>query len=126
MARDDETAPRIDDQIENLHRLDMILPAFGKALDPAQLAGRTSFRPMSPDRLPLAGPLLPALDEPSDGLHILSGFGARGLVWATLTAELLASRIAGEPLPLEADLIAAAEPARFLAKPPRRHSAAEL
>lgn len=126
MARDDASAPRRDDHLENLQRLDMILPGFGKALDPAQLAGRTSFRPMSPDRLPLAGPLLPALDAPSDGLHVLSGFGARGLVWAALTAELLASRIAGEPLPVAADLAAATEPARFLAKPPRRRPAGEL
>jgi tRNA 5-methylaminomethyl-2-thiouridine biosynthesis bifunctional protein len=126
MARDDDTAPRRDDHVENLHRLDMILPGFGQGLDPARLAGRTSFRPMSPDRLPLAGPLLAATDAPPDGLHVLSGFGARGLVWATLTAELLASRIAGEPLPLEADLVAAAAPARFLAKPPRHRSTAEL
>ncbi|MDP2794927.1 MAG: bifunctional tRNA (5-methylaminomethyl-2-thiouridine)(34)-methyltransferase MnmD/FAD-dependent 5-carboxymethylaminomethyl-2-thiouridine(34) oxidoreductase MnmC [Sulfurisoma sp.] len=126
MARDDDTAPRIDDHVENLHRLDMILPGFGKGLDPARLQGRTSFRPMSPDRLPLAGPLLAAADAPPDGLYVLSGFGARGLVWATLTAELLASRIAGEPLPLEADLVAAVEPARFLAKPPRYRPAAEL
>jgi len=120
MARDEATDPRIDDQIENLQRLDMILPGFGKELDPALLAGRTSFRPMSPDRLPLAGALLPSADLPADGLHVLSGFGARGLVWATLAAELLASRIAGEPLPLEADLAAASDPARFQSKPPRR------
>ncbi len=126
MARDFDPAPRRDDHVENLHRLDMILPGFGQTLDPAQLAGRTSFRPMSPDRLPLAGPMLAAADASPDGLHVISGFGARGLVWATLTAELLASRIAAEPLPLEADLAAAAEPARFLAKPPRRRPAAEL
>ncbi|MBU0753248.1 MAG: bifunctional tRNA (5-methylaminomethyl-2-thiouridine)(34)-methyltransferase MnmD/FAD-dependent 5-carboxymethylaminomethyl-2-thiouridine(34) oxidoreductase MnmC [Gammaproteobacteria bacterium] len=120
MARDDDSEPRAADHIENLHRLDMILPGFGKALDQDELAGRTSFRPMSPDRLPLAGALLPALDAVADGLHVLSGFGARGLVWTTLAAELLACRITGEPLPLEADLAAAAEPARFLAKPPRR------
>jgi tRNA 5-methylaminomethyl-2-thiouridine biosynthesis bifunctional protein len=120
MAHDEATEPRIDDHVENLHRLDMILPGYGKGLDPALLAGRTSFRPMSPDRLPLAGALPPSADLPADGLHVLSGFGARGLVWATLAAELLACRIAGEPLPLEADLAAASDPARFQAKPPRR------
>jgi tRNA 5-methylaminomethyl-2-thiouridine biosynthesis bifunctional protein len=120
MARDFDPAPRIDDHIENLHRLNMILPGYARDLDPARLPGRTSFRPMSPDRLPLAGALPPASDLPADGLHVLSGFGARGLVWATLAAELLASRIAGEPLPLEADLAAAGDPARFQSKPPRR------
>lgn len=120
MARDDATEPRIDDHVENLHRLDMILPAFGHGLDPGRLVGRTSFRPMSPDRLPLAGPLPPARDAPADGLHVISGFGARGLVWAALAAETLACRIAGEPPPLEADLAAASDPARFQSKPPRR------
>lgn len=126
MARDDDSQPRAADHVENLHRLDMILPGFGNALDPAGLAGRTSFRPMSPDRLPLAGPLLPALDAAPDGLHVLSGFGARGLVWTTLAAELLACRISGEPLPLEADLAAAADPARFLAKPPHRRRGGKM
>jgi tRNA 5-methylaminomethyl-2-thiouridine biosynthesis bifunctional protein len=120
MAREDDSAPRDDDHVENLHRLDMILPGFGKGLDPAKLAGRTSLRPMSPDRLPLAGSLPPSVEAAADGLHVLSGFGARGLVWAALAAELLACRVAGEPLPLEADLAAACDPARFLAKPPRR------
>jgi len=129
MAREEfseDAAPRIEDHLENLHRLDMILPGYARALDVTRLPGRTSFRPMSPDRLPLAGVLPPAAGETPDGLHVLSGFGARGLVWATLTAELLASRIAGDPLPLETDLAAACDPARFHIKPPRRRSAAEL
>jgi len=126
MARDFDPAPRRDDHLDNLQRLDMILPGFGKTLDPAQLGGRTSLRPMSPDRLPLAGALPPELHAPADGLYVLSGFGARGLVWATLTAELLASRMCNEPLPLEADLAAACDPARFQAKPPRWYEPAEL
>ena len=49
------------------------LPGYGKGLDPAQLAGRVGFRPMSPDRLPMVGPL-----SASDGLWLINGFGARG------------------------------------------------
>jgi tRNA 5-methylaminomethyl-2-thiouridine biosynthesis bifunctional protein len=56
------------------------------------------------------------------GLHALSGFGARGLVWASLTAELLASQIDGDPLPLERELVEALDPARFLLRPARKIS----
>lgn len=108
---DRDPAPRLTDHIENLHRLDMVLPGFGKNLDPAQLEGRISFRPMSPDRLPIVGPL-----SASEGLWIIDGFGARGLVFAAICAELLASQISGEPLPLEADLVTAVAPGRFVRK----------
>lgn len=107
-ADDLDPAPRLADHVENLQRLDMILPGFGRALDPDRLAGRVSFRPMSPDRLPVVGPL-----AASEGLWIVGGFGARGLVFAAICAELLASQLSGEPLPLEADLVAAVAPSRF-------------
>jgi tRNA 5-methylaminomethyl-2-thiouridine biosynthesis bifunctional protein len=105
---DRDSAPRLADHIENLYRLEMLLPGFGKTLDPAMLDGRVSFRPMSPDRLPIVGPL-----SASEGRWIIDGFGARGLVFASICAELLASQIGGEPLPLENDLVAALAPARF-------------
>ena len=105
---DRDSAPRLDDHVENLYRLEMLLPGFGRGLDPAQLGGRVSFRPMSPDRLPIVGPL-----SANDHLWIIDGFGARGLVFSAICAELLASQICGEPLPLEADLVTALAPARF-------------
>jgi len=109
MAADDlDAAPRLADHLENLQRLDMLLPSFGKQLDPSTLDGRVSFRPMSPDRLPIVGPL-----SASEGLWIINGFGARGLVFASICAELLACQISGEPLPLDSDLAAAVSPARF-------------
>lgn len=108
LAPDDTgTDMRLADHVENLTRLDMTLPGYGKGLDPAALPGRIGFRPMSPDRLPIVG----ALDTP--GLWTLNGFGARGLVWASLCGELLASQIAGEPLPVETDLVTALSPGRF-------------
>ncbi len=113
VADDLDAVPRLADHVENLFRLDMMLPGFGKNLDPAKLDGRVSFRPMSPDRLPIVGPL-----AASEGLWIIDGFGARGLVFAPICAELLACQIGGEPLPLEASLVAAIAPARF-AKPCR-------
>jgi tRNA 5-methylaminomethyl-2-thiouridine biosynthesis bifunctional protein len=114
MAADDlDPAPRLADHIENLHRLDMVLPGFGAGLDPALLDGRVSFRPMSPDRLPIVGPL-----SANEGLWIIDGFGARGLVFASICAELLACQISAEALPLADDLVAAIAPARF--QKPRR------
>lgn len=104
---DSDLSPRLSDHLENLARLDRILPGYGRGLDPARLDGRVGLRPLSIDRLPLVGPL-----SASDGLYILNGFGARGLVFASLCAELLAAQIAGEPLPVEADLAAALDPAR--------------
>lgn len=116
MMQDDlDPTPRLADHIENLHRLDMALPGFGRDLDPARLEGRVSFRPMSPDRLPIVGPL-----SASAGRWIIDGFGARGLVFAPICAELLASQIGCEPLPLAADLVAAVSPARFRDRRPRR------
>ncbi|MBL8485820.1 MAG: bifunctional tRNA (5-methylaminomethyl-2-thiouridine)(34)-methyltransferase MnmD/FAD-dependent 5-carboxymethylaminomethyl-2-thiouridine(34) oxidoreductase MnmC [Rhodocyclaceae bacterium] len=109
-ADDPDPLPRLDDHRENLLRLEAILPGFAAGTAPGALAGRVGFRPMSPDRLPLAGNLAP-------GLWVLGGFGARGLVWSQLCAELLASRMTGDPLPLEADLVAALDPDRFDRRP---------
>jgi tRNA 5-methylaminomethyl-2-thiouridine biosynthesis bifunctional protein len=112
---DTDAAPRLDDHIENLLRLDAILPGYGKGLDPGRLSGRVGFRPMSPDRLPMVGPL-----SASDGLWVINGFGARGLVWASLCGELLVAEIVGDPLPIEAELCQAVAPSRFDDK--RRHA----
>lgn len=113
---DRDPAPRLADHVENLYRLGMLLPGFGKSLDPAALDGRVSFRPMSPDRLPIVGPLVA-----SEGLWIIDGFGARGLVFSAICAELLASQIGSEPLPLEADLVSALAPGRFAKGPDVRN-----
>ena len=101
----------------------------GFAFDPASLDGRVAFRPASPDRLPIVGAIpavsaanrdTPLSDIPRQpALFAVSGFGARGLVWTSLMGELLASRINGDPLPLEIDLVDALDPARYLLKPPR-------
>lgn len=110
-----DPGPRLADHVENLFRLDMLLPGFAQGLSAADLQGRVSFRPMSPDRLPLVGPLAAA-----DGLWLINGFGARGLVFAAICAELLASQIDGEPLPLESDLVRTLDPQRFAARGGRR------
>jgi tRNA 5-methylaminomethyl-2-thiouridine biosynthesis bifunctional protein len=128
---DDDPQPRLAGHVGNLARLERLLPAAAAHIDPATLDGRVGFRTASPDRLPLAGALpdtdacgpLPAglAGIPRQpGLYALLGYGARGLVWAQLAAELLAAQLEGEPLPLESDLVAALDPARFALRALRR------
>lgn len=132
---DPDPGLRPQDHAENLQRLEAMLPGFsarlGADFDPDRLDGRVGFRPASPDRLPMVGALPdpaitpdPAaaarkLDElpRRPGLYTLSGYGARGLVWSTLAAELLASQLEGDPSPLERDLVEAIDPARFVLRP---------
>jgi tRNA 5-methylaminomethyl-2-thiouridine biosynthesis bifunctional protein len=130
---------RVADHQANLRRLAALLPAhaatFGDAglasgSAAAELGGRTAFRALVPDRLPMAGQLpdvasiesqrqrltgghlrdLPRLD----GLYASFAFGSRGLVFASLCAELVASQIEGEPWPVGSDLADAIDPARYL------------
>ncbi|MCP5277902.1 MAG: bifunctional tRNA (5-methylaminomethyl-2-thiouridine)(34)-methyltransferase MnmD/FAD-dependent 5-carboxymethylaminomethyl-2-thiouridine(34) oxidoreductase MnmC [Thiobacillus sp.] len=130
-AYDPGTELRQDEHAGNLLRLGRILPGAEQALATGDLNGRVGFRAATPDRLPLAGalpakgaPLAPDIrldDMPRlPGLHGLLGLGSRGLVWATLAAEALASQLHGDPLPLEGDLLDAMDPARFLLRQHRR------
>ncbi|HYY60344.1 MAG TPA: hypothetical protein VE756_03045, partial [Burkholderiales bacterium] len=48
-----------------------------------------------------------------DGLYGAFAYGSRGLVWAALAAELIASELEGDPLPIEGALASAMDPARF-------------
>lgn len=100
-----EPAPLATHHQTNLDKLRTLLPAAAQALDPAFAAGRVQAwqgkRCVSPDRLPVVGPL-DAGESPS--LWISVGMGSRGLSFAVLCAELLAARLGGEPLPVEASL----------------------
>jgi len=133
---DADPAPRIDGHAGNLERLARIAPGAARAIDPATLAGRVGFRAVTPDRLPVVGALPQAQAGPAasavprlgllarqPGLFGAFGYGSRGLVWASLAAELLASQIEDEPLPLEAALVDAVDPARFLLRALRRGTA---
>ncbi|WP_202427552.1 FAD-dependent 5-carboxymethylaminomethyl-2-thiouridine(34) oxidoreductase MnmC [Duganella margarita] len=129
---DDDPALRASSQQENLARLAEIIPgdAVAALAHTAPLAGRVGFRVAAPDRLPLAGalpdyPNAGRLEFLSDvprhpGLHCLLGYASRGLIWAPLMAELLVSQLENTPLPLEAALVEALDPGRFLLKQRRR------
>jgi len=122
---------RAADHAGNLQRLDELLPGAARGIDATLLDGRVGLRTAAPDRLPLIG-TLPDRDAVADsaatldgmprraGLHALLGLSARGLVWAPLGAELLASQLAGDPLPIERELARAVDPARFHLRALRR------
>lgn len=115
-------------QEQNLQRLARLLPQLDLSVAP--LAGRTGFRAISADRLPLVG-ALPDMDAPIagtrlrdvprlPGVYSLLAYGSRGLVWAPFAAELLAAMLEGEPLPAPREQAAMLDPARFALKAYRR------
>jgi tRNA 5-methylaminomethyl-2-thiouridine biosynthesis bifunctional protein len=120
-------------QIENLDRIARMLPTLANAIDArmaTSLPGRVAFRCVTSDRLPMIGALADEaaairdaerlrgawpLDLPrATGLYGAFAYGSRGLVWAGIGAELIASQIEGEPWPIERNLAEDLDPARFL------------
>jgi tRNA 5-methylaminomethyl-2-thiouridine biosynthesis bifunctional protein len=99
---DPHAALREEDHAGNLERLRAILGVEVRA--PVQ--GRVAFRAVTPDRLPIAGKI-------DDGVYGAFAYGSRGLVWAALAAELIASELEGEPLPIEGALASAMDAGRF-------------
>lgn len=134
---DGEAALREADHAENLARLNLTLPGYGKAIRPIDIGGRVGFRPLAPDRLPMIGPVADsaAIDPAKPvvplsglprvpGLFLVNGFGARGIVWSALAGELLACLLSGASPPIAADLVNAVDPGRFVLpgrgrRPPR-------
>ena len=131
---DTDLSIRLADHAGNMQRLDELLPGAAQGIDAALLGGRVGLRCAAPDRLPLIGTLpdtaadagsSPTLDKLSrmTGLHALLGLSARGMVWAPLAAELLASQLHGDPWPVERELARAVDPARFHLRTLRRGKA---
>jgi tRNA 5-methylaminomethyl-2-thiouridine biosynthesis bifunctional protein len=105
----------------------------GLALDATALLGRTAWRCSAYDRLPVIGAVPDAsalhratrLDQPRlvprlPGLFVFTALGSRGITWSALGAQVLASTITGAPVPLEASLFDAIDPARFISRRARR------
>ncbi|GAB2895009.1 bifunctional tRNA (5-methylaminomethyl-2-thiouridine)(34)-methyltransferase MnmD/FAD-dependent 5-carboxymethylaminomethyl-2-thiouridine(34) oxidoreductase MnmC [Uliginosibacterium flavum] len=113
---------------ENLAKIEHMLPGFSNNQAADELTGRVGLRAIALDRLPMVGQLPAVLQGDGynldtlprqDGLWVITGFGARGLVWSSLCGELLAAQMCHEPLPLERDLVASMDPARFIISPPK-------
>jgi len=120
----------------NLERLTRLLPF---ATD-ARVTGRfAAMRCVARDRLPYVGAVADEVDavERTEALrgaqfedlprraNLYSSFalGSRGLSLASLAAELIATRIEGEPAPVERSLVNAVDPGRVLLRHLRRGTA---
>lgn len=142
---DANAQPRAADHRRNVERLVELIgnpPDIDIDIDIATLAGRVAFRWASVDRLPLIGavplsavdaalgladdaPTSPHPDQPrfaprAPGLFVFVGLGSRGIAGSAFGAQVLASCITGAPVPLEADLLDAIDPARFDSRAFRR------
>jgi tRNA 5-methylaminomethyl-2-thiouridine biosynthesis bifunctional protein len=100
---DSDPTPRAESDAGNLERLKRIFPLTE---NPRIVGSRVSFRAVTPDRLPVVGKL-------GAGVYGAFAYGSRGLIWAALAAELIASELEGEPLPIEGKLADALHPWRF-------------
>jgi tRNA 5-methylaminomethyl-2-thiouridine biosynthesis bifunctional protein len=124
---DSDAAVRESDHQFNLQRLASLSPQKLPSID--RLQGRVGWRCVTADRLPLAGAVPAALAAPAErldevprrpGLYLFSALGSRGIAWSTLGAQVLAAQISGAPVPLEASLVDALDPARFALRAARR------
>lgn len=99
--------------------------------DELPLQGRVGWRSVSDDRLPLIGQVPDdgrpppraerLIDLPrKPGLHVFVGLSSRGISWSALGGQLLAAQIDEAPLPLDATLVDALDPARFVLRALRR------
>ncbi len=142
-AGDDDRSVRCEDHLANLRRLDTWVAGAGD-IDPRLLEGRTAWRCVADDRMPVIGavPMLAdgsvaegdaggdavratRLDQPrfvprEPGLFVYTALGSRGITWAALGAETLAALVSGAPCPIEASLLDAVDPARFVSRHARR------
>lgn len=143
-AGDPDPALRGEDHAHNLAQLARLL-GHAVPLPHDALGGRTAWRCVSDDRLPLIGEvpdvgLATDRGTPSSGhagerqeqvrfvprrqgLFVFTGLGSRGITWSTLGGEVLAAAIAGAPSPLPSSLLDAVDPARFFTRAARRAAA---
>jgi len=131
---DMDQAVREEDHAYNLAQLARLV---GHPVDVSVslLQGRTGWRWVAQDRLPLIGAVPDKssdsigrpLDQPRfvpriPGLFVFTALGSRGITWSALGARTLASLISGAPSPLESSLLDAIDPARFISRAVRRES----
>ncbi len=137
-ADDADPTVRQSDHAHNLSQLARLTGVSVDHIRPEEVTGRTAWRMVSSDRLPIIGAVPDRagvgawgnrrLDQPRfvprlAGLYVFTALGSRGITWSALGAQVLASSITGAPQPLEASLLDAIDPARFVARAVRRSSA---
>ncbi|PIE24523.1 MAG: bifunctional tRNA (5-methylaminomethyl-2-thiouridine)(34)-methyltransferase MnmD/FAD-dependent 5-carboxymethylaminomethyl-2-thiouridine(34) oxidoreductase MnmC [Neptuniibacter caesariensis] len=130
----------VEDHQKNLTNLALILPDIHEYISSAKggmLQGRTAFRCSTPDYMPIVGPVPEFCSfietfgklrkdrkwlfretsaKHHTNLYINTGHGSKGLITCPISAELIASMICAEPLPLPKNLVDIVNPARFIIK----------
>lgn len=126
----------------NVAQLHEFLPQLAQTFGTVN-SSHAAIRMTTPDRYPMVG-AVPDVDycrqtyaelrhgrvgqvfpaaRYQKNLYLLGGLGSRGLTTSGLCAELLASLLMGEPLPMQATLYQQLHPARFLIRQLRRGAA---
>ncbi len=124
---------RAAEHTQNLAMLKHLSPTLYQSLGefvPDAMQGRAALRCTTPDYLPMAGPLLDAdlvIERYSPGsrlsaeylpwlggLYVNTGHGSKGMLTAPLCSEIIAAMLEAEPLPVNAGLVGALDPNRFL------------
>ena len=120
------------EQQENIDGINRLVP--GMLDNQRERAGRVACRAVSIDRVPVAGAVpnaeayemdyrdlqhgKPARHYPAGtclpGLYLSSAHGSRGLTSCFISGELIAAMIAGEPMPVDKDVVDYLNPARFI------------
>lgn len=133
VSNDSTTHLRHTENLHNLQKIQQAMPELG-SLMANNVKGRAAVRAVSPDRLPLVGPVsdVHAFEQQYaplargntrsgysdrhylDDLYAFTAFGSRGLAWIPLCAEFMAAKLMHEPPPIEHSLVNALHPNRFL------------
>lgn len=130
-----QTGYSAEDQLDNIARLEKCLPQAGwtQTLDASAGEARCGVRCATRDHLPMLGALpdyartlrqyadLAQLDNQRQagpapwhaGAFVLGALGSRGLCSGPLAAEILAAQLCHEPIPLDAQTLAALNPNRY-------------
>jgi len=103
LAADDET---------NLNELQQQLQSHAWLQQLNVVSAKAAFRATTPDHLPLCGFYQPD-EQAAAGIWLLTGLGARGLLFAPLLAELLACQLTDEPLPVAEETLKMLSANRF-------------
>ena len=144
MTSENQASNLMEDHEENITQLDLLDQSLAENFDPvdaSSLDGRTSFRCTTPDFLPIVGPAPKLNDYLKDyklmkknarshipipgatwkGLYLNIGHGSKGLSYAPICADLIASQVCKEVPPLELDLRRAIHPGRFIIRDIKRN-----
>lgn len=133
---DSDTSTRAQDDEYNMAMYHQSLEQFPKWQSQDIARSKARLRCMSPDHMPMAGPMPKTqayyslyqhlekdknwkVDTPApyhENLYVLSGLGARGLCSAPLMADIITADICGTPYPVNSKMLYNLAPNRFILK----------